>query len=235
MAELLPRLIPLKGDFDLQRSLVDCSYIRDDLAVGGPTIRFSLGIGNVGTGPLHLILFNIREEAGKKIASAKQRVYSNDGKFREINVDDVERTRHDVHDAWHYPNLASFGLYDKEGKLAAPGKKTQYCMVDVFKLTDAVLNKFAVTNSPETGRFSAVSGCLPDIGTPEIGISVGWADNYQQNVADQYIDISDIKTGVYTLQLQVNKTKLVTADGDNTPREQHRIRIDKEQQKVEAL
>src|SRR5688500_6667644 len=101
MKELLPKLVPLKGDFDTHRSLVDCFYQPNDPITGGPTIRFSLGIANVGEGPLNLILHNIREENGKIKASARQRIHKDDGTYREVDVLDFERTRHDVHDSWH--------------------------------------------------------------------------------------------------------------------------------------
>ncbi len=234
MKELLPKLIPLNGDFDIFRSLVNCRYENDDLVTGGPTIRFSLGIGNVGEGPLHIILSNIREEDGKSIASGRQIIHNDNGTSREIDVDNFERTLHDFHEAWHYPGLASFGLYDQNQILVAPGKKTHYCMVDIFRIPDSILAKHNIVNSPTEQVFFYEKGCLPERPEKDIGISVGWADSYGTSISDQYIDVSGIPSGEYILQLELKKTKLILADNDDN-KTSIRIKINKEEENVELI
>jgi hypothetical protein len=61
------------------------------------------------------------------------------------------------------------------------------------------------------------------------GLSVGWADYYHSGTIDQFIDIDDIKSGFYPIQLKVNKTKLI-CEIDKPAK--LKVLIDKENMKV---
>jgi hypothetical protein len=232
--ELLPKLIPLNGDFNSYKSLIDCFYEPNDTISGDQVLRFSHAIANVGDGPLHIILEDIRAELGRHVASAKQQIYNERGEIaREINIGNFERIHYDIHDAWTYPGLASFGLYEEYG-MAAIGKKTHYCMADIFKLPNEILQKYKLKDSLKERKYYYESGCLsPNEG--EVGISVGWADSYGKTLSDQYIDVSNVPSGTYLLRLQVNKTRLLIADNETERIEQIKIQLNKEEETVEIL
>jgi hypothetical protein len=221
--DLLPKLIPLKGreeDFDGQHtSLYELEYYQSDDQTSTETIRFSIAIGNIGLGPLHIILGDEKTENGETIAPAKQRIYRDNGEFREVDVGFVEKHMHQDHGGhdfphWHYNGLATLELLDQEDLVVAKSDKEGYCVVDVFKFQN-------LPNSPLTRQFSPAA-CE---NKNDVGLSVGWADYYRPEAEDQYIPIDKIKTGIYSIRFKINKTDLVQDLGDPVS---IRILIDKE-------
>ena len=75
MNELLPKLVPLKGtaeEFDGEHtSLYEIEYHQNDPETHTETIRFSIAIGNVGQGPLHIILGEERDRKWRNNFSRK--------------------------------------------------------------------------------------------------------------------------------------------------------------------
>lgn len=47
-----------------------------------------------------------------------------------------------------------------------------------------------------------------DVGI-SVGISVGWADYYRPEADHQYIEIDNVKSGIYSIRFKINKSKLV--------------------------
>lgn len=227
MSELLPKLVPLKGEFQFDTrtypSLVDVRYIVNDPETSGPTMRFGIAIGNVGRGPLHVILGDVKKENGKTIASAKQRIFNEDCQFRDVDVGFFELHEQIGHGEahWHYHGLASLDLLDEDGQIVASSKKEDYCVVDVFKHQD-------LPYSCESKRFP-VEACAEKT---EIGISVGWADYYHKYVEQQSIELDEIKTGTYWLRFRINKTKLVHEESEPATM---KIKIDKENRRITKL
>jgi hypothetical protein len=228
MSELLPKLEPLKGDYDdVHKSLVDCTYVENDPETGGPTIRFSIAIANTGKGPLYVTLGAIKKENGKEIAPAKQKIFNENGQFREVDVGYFELHRHEHpgaphdHPHWHYDGLASLELVDEVGQIVAKSGKDSYCVVDVFKYQN-------LPDSPPSAIFP-FEACETITGTVEVGISVGWADYYRPRADLQYISIENIKSGVYSLRFRINKTKLFHEESEPISL---KIKIDKEKGEV---
>jgi hypothetical protein len=225
--ELMPKLVPLKGteeELDGQHtSLYEMEYYQSDHQTSTETIRFSIAIGNIGEGPLHIILGDEKTENGETIAPAKQRIYREDGEFREVDVGFVEKHIHQDHGGhdhphWHYNGLATLELLDQEDRVVATSNKEGYCVVDVFKFQD-------LAKSPANPEFSP-EACE---NKNDVGLSVGWADYYRPEAQDQYIEIDKIETGIYSIRFKINKTDLVQDIGDPVS---IRIKIDKEKKEV---
>jgi hypothetical protein len=87
------------------------------------------------------------------------------------------------HDHFHYLGFAVYELLNGEGVVAS-GHKQAFCLLD---LTDP---------PPDSGpgRF--------DCGYQ--GISAGWADVYSRDLPCQWIDVTDIPPGTYTLRIALN-------------------------------
>ncbi len=230
MNELLPKLIPLKGsekEFDGEHtSLYEIEYHQYDQETHKETIRFSIAIGNVGRGPLHMILGDEETENGEIIASARQRIYQDNGEFREVDVGFVEKHIHQGHAGhdqphWHYDGLASLDLLDEENRVIARSQKTGYCVVDVFKFQN-------FPNSPALPKFSTEACATKN----DVGLSVGWADYYRPEAEDQYIEIDKIESGVYSIRFKINETKLIQEIGEPVS---IRIKIDKENREVKPI
>ncbi len=103
------------------------------------------------------------------------------------------------HQHWHFEKFATYNLLDSGGNVVtnAFGHKVGFCMEDY------------VAWSPTAGPLKY--NCSNQ------GIQVGWADSYYgyhpelgfPGVACQYIDITDVPPGDYTLQLIVNPDGLL--------------------------
>jgi hypothetical protein len=220
MNELLPKLVPLKGRFDsIHQSLVDCKYYDDDIETNGPKLRFGIAIANTGKGPLHIILGDVKSENGEKIAPAKQRIFNDNGEFRDVDVGYFKLHEELGHHHWHYKGLASLELLNKDSEVAAYSKKDSYCVVDVFKYRD-------LPNTPESAKF-LFDACEQKT---EIGISVGWADYYKKFTDLQSIDLNEVKSGIYSLRFKIERTKLIHEESEPVSL---KINIDKE--KGEAM
>lgn len=230
MNELLPKLVPLKGtaeEFDGEHtSLYEIEYHQNDPETHTETIRFSIAIGNVGQGPLHIILGEEETENGETTSPAKQRIYQDNGVFRDVDVGYLEKHMHQGHMGppmahWHYDGLASLDLLDQEGHIVESSKKDGYCIVDVFKFQN-------LPNSPAIRRFHPEACSTKN----DVGISVGWADYYRPEADSQYIEIDKVKSGEYTIRFKINETKLIHEIGEPIS---IRIKIDKENKKVIPL
>ena len=221
---LVPYLKPIKGHFinaiDDQIdafSLVNPSlYEMNERKV----LQFSIAIANVGHGSLTIQLGEvIKNDQGKEIAPAKQILFRKNAtggleKSEEVDVGFFEKhieggTHGHVH--WHYSKLASIELLGDNDEVVANSKKDKFCLIDSFKIPR---NRFSIpkdANVPFRQQFTHEGGCeLDDVKDKgKSGLSVGWADYYHYGTTDQFIDIDDIKSGFYTIQLKVNKTKLI--------------------------
>src|SRR6266550_1313508 len=90
--------------------------------------------------------------------------------------------------------IANIGV----GKTVAGGTKTSFC------LTDSDQWPTTLPNASADGSYFACDAKMQ-------GISVGWADVYSSTLADQWIDITNVKPGKYWLE--------VVADPHNRIRE----------------
>ncbi len=85
----------------------------------------------------------------------------------------------------HVKNYARYELRDASGVVVA-GRKQSFCLHDV----EAV--------RPEAASHGFQCG--------NQGISAGWADIYNRNLPCQWIDVTGVPTGTYTLHVEVNAT-----------------------------
>ncbi|MFK7904092.1 MAG: lysyl oxidase family protein, partial [Chitinophagales bacterium] len=96
-------------------------------------------------------------------------------------ADDGEWEWDDCHSHWHYEGYAEYLLYDAGGNELPIGFKNGFCVVDL-DCPDGN-NKYDCANQ---------------------GISLGCGDIYDFNLACQWIDITSLEAGFYTLVVRVN-------------------------------
>jgi hypothetical protein len=87
------------------------------------------------------------------------------------------------HGHYHFDGYARYELLDAEGNQAATGHKQAFCLIDFENWS---------------GASGSGYGCFNQ------GISAGWQDNYYTGLDCQWIDITDVPSGNYTLRITVN-------------------------------
>jgi hypothetical protein len=223
LTELLPLLKPLKGNFGGIKSLEDVTICRNDK--GRLVIRFSISIANLGNGDLHVVLGEPETIDGKTRSPAKQIICQEDGSKSEITVGyfdrHIEEEGGHTHTHWHYPNLASLDLINKDGIKVAESDKEGYCVIDSFRYPNFSINR------PQQFFHE---GC-EQINKVGLGITVGWCDYYKYDTDLQYIDIEDLPAGNYTIKFTINQTKMRYNIGDQ---ETFPITITEEDKKIQT-
>ncbi len=86
------------------------------------------------------------------------------------------------HGHWHYKGYAEYLLYDENNQPLQQGFKNGFCVLDLEC----------------SGGGSAKFGC------GNMGISMGCGDIYNAGLDCQWIDVTDVDTGIYTLVVRVN-------------------------------
>jgi hypothetical protein len=89
-------------------------------------------------------------------------------------------------------DFAVFELLDPTGTTVTVGRKQSFFLVDV--------NPVCLGGAPETVYF------------PDRGVSPGWADVYTADVDCQWLDVTDVPDGRYTLRVTVDTQHLVDQD-----------------------
>ena len=91
------------------------------------------------------------------------------------------------HGHHHFSGFASYQLIDAQGGQVATGHKQAFCLVDTHAYIDSA-------ETPTTRRFNCNFQ----------GIQRGWSDVYDSGLACQFIDITDVPDGAYTLRVHIN-------------------------------
>ncbi len=89
------------------------------------------------------------------------------------------------HGHHHFDNYARYVLLDGPQELAA-GHKQAFCLLD--------WDPYAWPDAGEDPVFTCYNQ----------GLSVGWSDTYAANLDCQWIDVTDVAPGEYTLRMEVN-------------------------------
>lgn len=96
----------------------------------------------------------------------------------------------ECHGHFHMDNYALFELVDSKGTSVAVGRKQAFCLMDYE-------------------RVSADASTVAVYSCGYQGISVGWADTYEAYLDCQYIDITDVPDGDYTLRNAINPDHVI--------------------------
>ena len=94
------------------------------------------------------------------------------------------------HAHYHFQNYMSYRLLNSNGALAAIGLKVGFCILDVF-------------------RWSSSAGSTSLYSCTDQGIQVGWGDLYDRTLDGQWIDITGLPNGNYTMQLECNPQGII--------------------------
>ena len=100
-------------------------------------------------------------------------------------------TYDNCHGHYHFEGYAEYLLYDANANLLPIGFKNGFCVLDV----------------------ECSGGGIPKYGCSNMGITAGCGDIYSTSVECQWIDITDVPSGRYTLVVRTNWNQLPDALG----------------------
>jgi subtilisin-like proprotein convertase family protein len=181
--EMLPDMFAWASE---TRSFLHGSYVDTTSQPGRELLRFSTAVANIGQGAMELRGGSVLPNGNQQVY---QRVFEEGGSFNESLVG--EFTYHPEHQHIHFDDYAVYNLRqalvnDGVGEIVASGGKVSFCLLDVTRYTP-----------------SAPSARYTNCGQNQ-GISVGWADVYDDNLPDQWIDVTDVADGEYWLEVDVD-------------------------------
>ena len=102
---------------------------------------------------------------------------------------------HDCHNHYHMEDYADYRLVDDQG-IVVSGFKSSFCLLDSYRF-DPCANPVRIYNCSNQG------------------LQVGWADIYTAGLDCQWIDITGVAGGHYSLEIEVNP-ELILEESDYT-------------------
>ncbi|MFP2924633.1 lysyl oxidase family protein [Pyxidicoccus sp. 3LG] len=100
------------------------------------------------------------------------------------------------HGHYHLTNFATYELHDKQAGLVTTGRKQGFEMIDY--------------------QPYCMDAAAPVDHYPAQGISPGWADIYAADLPCQWLDITDVPDGMYTLRVGIDSANVVEEE-DTVP------------------
>jgi hypothetical protein len=158
---------------------------------GHKLLRLSNVVVNLGDGPLEI---RPKSHGGTRTTVATQRIYTHDasGAWAIWGTHRVGTFAfHPSHDHWHLEDFASYEVL-KDGAVVRASEKVSFCLADWVDVVDDGL---------EHSAERTYLGCSQ---TRPQGISVGWGDIYGWYLPDQWVDVTGLPNGVYTLRSTVD-------------------------------
>ena len=157
-------------------------------ARGERWLRFSAVIVNVGTGPFEIV----RPNGATQI---DQRIWAGSGWVNHAaSPDAVMYWAGDGHSHMHIRDLEEYVLVSQNGAVRLSGEKRGFCFWDNYRYN------LGLAGAPANPVYTGTNSCqvLSD-GSVHMGLSVGWGDRYSYTLVDQYINITGIPSGEYTV------------------------------------
>ena len=190
---------------------------------GRTLLRLSNAAINMGAGPMELNGGAVNPDGSQQVY---QRVYASDGSSKKFLAGNF--IYHAQHSHVHFNDFTDYNLRavtsadatgePGAGTLAATSEKVSFCLLD------SVSYDLSLPGAPLSAQNVTCSNVKQ-------GISVGWADLYDKTLFGQWIDITDVPSGRYWLEVvidplnriaesnEMNNTARIMIDvhqGDNT-------------------
>jgi hypothetical protein len=99
----------------------------------------------------------------------------------------------ECHDHYHFDGYANYQLLDGAGEEVGFGHKQAFCLLDSEQYS---------TDDPTVRRTERYD-------CDDQGISRGWEDNYDASLDCQWVDVTDVAPGDYTLRIGINETEAI--------------------------
>jgi hypothetical protein len=113
-------------------------------------------------------------------------------------ADDDRFTYSSCHAHYHLDGFADYRLLDAAGAEVVVGRKQAYCLLDTTRVLD----------EPDVAQ-------TPRYDCDFQGIQRGWADLYHSRLPCQYLDVTGVADGAYTLEVEIDPDAMLD-DGDRS-------------------
>jgi hypothetical protein len=165
---------------------------------GHRLLRMTTIFSNYGDGPFELR--GSRASADEpSMLMMEQIVYTASGGFRRVPTTVDARYAGDDHNHWHAQQVVTMELSPVlDPASVRNGNKIHFCFFD-----NTPTNRDLPASSNDSHYSFNWCGTPESIGV-RMGLSVGWGDRYGWDFANQWIDISDLAGGTYTLKATVD-------------------------------
>lgn len=103
---------------------------------------------------------------------------------------------HTCHQHYHFQQFAEYRIRNSAGNIAGISFKAGFCIEDNFPVV-------------EGANPTAIYDCAYQ------GMQAGWADFYGPEITCQWIDITDVPAGIYTLELEIDPANLFAESNES--------------------
>lgn len=189
------------------------TYMYDAIIVqsgGRAFLRFSNAPTNIGDGPFEIW----GEVAPDGRTIAHQRVYWSDGGYEDRLAGEFVFDGHEGHNHFHFADFAGYRLRAVAAGLGV-GPVLRVSEKVSFALLDVAAYDRSLPGAPPHPVYDR-----PEGQDSHQGVSIGWADVYGRELADQGIDVTGIPDGQYWLESEIdpNNRLLEKAHSNNVGR-----------------
>ncbi len=178
----------------------------DELSISGRGSRlllvFRSAVDNVGDGPIALTGERANGDDAMTVAQVIER---SDGSTETVATDEImlyEQTR--FHEHWHLQGFEVYELREAgDFSLVGPSEKTGFCLGDRYETSGLDL-----PGEPGSPQYDGNCGFdEPELASIEVGISVGYGDDYVPALEGQFVDVTRVPPGRYVLVHRVNPNR----------------------------
>ncbi len=127
----------------------------------------------------------------------------------------------DGHGHWHVRDLEEYLLEGQNGKTRLYGEKHGFCFWDKYRYN------LTLPGAPTTAQYTSSNSCGSSATntTVRMGLSVGWGDSYPASIVYQYINITGLPAGDYTVTATADWANWFAEPNDTNNSTTARIRL----------
>jgi len=191
--------------------MANLSAFRTESSGAERRLRFTTIMTNEGTGPLEV--HGWRSNFGEPHLRTAQAIHNTDGGVRMVNSSALMEYAKDGHDHWHIQGVMLYQMWSDDGQVRR-GTKVGFCLLDSRWMFGATPSAYS----------EAMCGDRGDLNN-KMGLSVGWGDEYPANFGLQWIDISTMPPGDYTVQARTDEQNWYVESNEGNNCAWSRVRI----------
>jgi putative cell wall-binding protein len=193
---------------------------------GERRLRFRTIMTNEGSGPLEVR--GRRDSLNQPHLTTQQAIHDGSGNVRLVNSRALMEYAVDGHDHWHIQGVMLYQMWSANGAVRR-GTKVGFCFLDSYRFN------LGLPGAPQSQVYpERLCGDRGDL-TNRMGLSVGWGDDYPANFAYQWIDITTLPAGDYTVLARADEQNWYLESDETNNCAYARVRITSTNGPVQVL